>query len=54
MTNQLFPENPHEVEEIPIQDGELYLYPYLFSPEERETFFTELNLGLLYGHGEYF
>ena len=36
--SQLFPENPNEVEAIPIQDGELRLYPHLFSPEEREDF----------------
>ena len=43
MINQLFPENPNEVEEIPIQDGKLRLYPHLFSPEERETFFVKLT-----------
>ena len=43
MTNELFPENPHEVEEIPIQDGELRLYPHLFSPVERKTFLTQLK-----------
>ena len=43
MTNQLFSENPNEVEEILIQDGELRLYPYLFSPEERENFLTQLK-----------
>ena len=43
MTNQLFPENLNEVEKIRIQDGELRLYPHFFSPEERETFFTQLK-----------
>jgi alkylated DNA repair dioxygenase AlkB len=43
MTNELFPENPHEVEEISIQDGELRLYPHLFSPVERKTFLTQLK-----------
>lgn len=43
MINQLFPENPNEVKEIPIRDGELRLYPRLFSPEERETFFAKLT-----------
>ena len=43
MTNQLFQENPNEVEAIPIQDGELRLYPYLFSREERETFLIQLK-----------
>ncbi len=43
MTNQLFSENPNEVEAISIQDGELRLYPHFFSPEEREPFFTQLK-----------
>ena len=43
MAPSLFPENPNEVEEIPIQDGVLRLYPHLFSREERETFFTQLK-----------
>lgn len=43
MNQQLFPENPNEVEEIPIQDGELCLYPHFFSPEERETFLIQLK-----------
>ena len=43
MINALFRENPDEVEEIPIQDGVLRLYPHLFSPEDRETFFTQLK-----------
>ena len=43
MINRLFPENPHEVEEISIQDGELRLYPHLFSPVERKTFLTQLK-----------
>ena len=43
MSNQLFPKNPKEGEEIPIQDGELRLYPYLFSPEESKIFFTKLK-----------
>ena len=43
MINQLFHENSNEVEEIPIQDGVLRLYPYLFSPEEREIFFNQLK-----------
>lgn len=43
MINQLFLENPNEVEEIPIQDGALRLYPYLFSSEESGTFFTQLK-----------
>lgn len=41
--NQLFPDNPNQIEEIPIQDGELRLYPRLFSPEESKTFFTKLK-----------
>ena len=41
--NQLFPEDPNEVEEIPIKDGELRLYPNLFSPEESEVYFTQLK-----------
>ena len=43
MINQLFPENPNKVEDIPIQDGKLRLYPYLFSPEERGNLFTQLK-----------
>ena len=43
MTSELFQENPNEVEAIPIQDGELRLYPYLFSREERGTFFVQLK-----------
>ncbi len=43
MATSLFPENPNEVKEIPIQDGVLRLYPHLFSREERETFFTQLK-----------
>ena len=43
MINPLLPENPNEVEQIPIQDGELCLYPHLFSPEERETFLIQLK-----------
>ena len=43
MTIELFPENPNQAEEIPIQDGKLRLYPHLFSPEERKKFFTELK-----------
>ena len=43
MINRLFPENPNEVEEIPIQDGKLRLYPHLFSPEERDSFFRKLK-----------
>lgn len=43
MRQQLFPENPNEAEEIPIKDGELRLYPNLFSPEESEVFFTQLK-----------
>ena len=43
MINQLFPENPNQVEEISIQDGELRLYPHFFSPKERKTFFTQLK-----------
>ena len=43
MINQLFPENPNEVEDIPIQDGELRLYPHLFSPENSEKFLTQLK-----------
>ncbi len=43
MINQPFLENPNEVEEIPIQDGKIRLYPYLFSPEEREKFLIELK-----------
>ena len=43
MTTSLFPKNSNEVEEIPIQDGELRLYPHLFSPEETETFLVQLK-----------
>ncbi|MYC77656.1 alpha-ketoglutarate-dependent dioxygenase AlkB [Candidatus Poribacteria bacterium] len=43
MINRLFPENPNEVEEIPIQDGKLCLYPHLFPPEESERFLTQLK-----------
>ena len=43
MINQLFPENPNQVEKISIQDGELRLYPHFFLPKERETFFTQLK-----------
>ena len=43
MTTSLFPENSNDVEEIPIQDGELRLYPHFFSLEERKTFFTRLK-----------
>lgn len=41
--NQLFPDNPHEAENIPIQDGELRLYPHFFSAEESHDFFTSLT-----------
>ena len=43
MATSLFPENRNKVEKISIQDGELRLYPHFFSPEERETFFTQLK-----------
>ena len=43
MATLLFPENRNKVEKISIQDGELRLYPYLFSPEESEVFFTKLK-----------
>lgn len=43
MATSLFPENPNEVEEISIPDGKLRLYSYLFSPEERKTFFNQLK-----------
>ena len=43
MNQQLFPDDPNEVEEIPIKDGELRLYPNLFSPEESEVYFTQLK-----------
>ena len=43
MTNQLFPDKPHEAENIPIQDGELSLYPHFFSAEESDAFFTALK-----------
>lgn len=43
MTMELFPENRKKVEEIPIQDGELCLYPHLFSSDESETFLTQLK-----------
>ena len=43
MSNQLFLENPSEVEEIPTKDGELRLYPHIFSLKERETFLTQLK-----------
>lgn len=41
--NQLFPENSNEFEEIPIKDGILRFYPFLFSPKESEVFFTQLK-----------
>ena len=43
MATSLFPENPNEVKEISIPDGELRLYPHFFSPEERKTFFNHLK-----------
>ncbi|MCG9129130.1 alpha-ketoglutarate-dependent dioxygenase AlkB [Candidatus Poribacteria bacterium] len=43
MMNQLFPENSNEFEEIPIKDGILRFYPFLFSPKESEVFFTQLK-----------
>ena len=43
MINPLFQENPNEVEKIPIQDGELRLYPHFFLSQERETFFNQLK-----------
>ena len=43
MATLLFPENPDEVEEIPIQDGKLRLYSHLFSPEERNAYFSKLK-----------
>lgn len=43
MTTSLFSANSNDVEEIPIQDGKLRLYPYLFTAEERDSFFTRLK-----------
>ena len=43
MMNQLFSENSNEFEEIPIRDGILRFYPFLFSPKESEVFFTQLK-----------
>ena len=43
MINELFQENPNEVEEIPIQRWSLRLYPHIFSPEEKEAFFNQLK-----------
>ena len=43
MATSLFPENPNEVEEVPIQDGKLRLYPHLFTTEERDSFFRKLK-----------
>ena len=40
---QLFREDPKKVEEISIKDGELRLYPNLFSPKESEVFFALLK-----------
>ena len=43
MTTLLFPENPNKVEEIPIQDGELRLFPQLFLSEESNAYFSKLK-----------
>ena len=43
MSNQLFPVDPKKAEAIPIEDGELRLYPHLFSPEESGAFFRKLK-----------
>ena len=39
----LFPEDPKTVEKIPIKDGELLLYPHLFSPQESDDFLANLQ-----------
>ena len=43
MSDKPFQENPNDVETIPIQDGELRLYPHIFSPEEKGFFFNQLK-----------
>lgn len=42
MNLELIPRSPNEVIEIPIKDGELRLYPYLFSPQECQSYLTQL------------
>lgn len=39
----LFPEDPKTVEKIPIKDGELLLYPHLFSPQASDDFLAKLQ-----------
>ena len=39
----LFPEDPKTVEKTPIKDGELLLYPHLFSPQESDDFLARLK-----------
>ena len=39
----LFPEDPKTVEKIPIKDGELLLYPHLFSSQESDDFLKNLQ-----------
>ena len=40
----LFPEDGAKtVEKIPIKDGELLLYPHLFSPQESDDFLARLK-----------
>ena len=43
MNIELFPEASKEAEVIPIQDGDLFFYPRLFSPEESNGFFRDLK-----------
>lgn len=43
MATSLFPENPDKAEEIPIQDGELRLFPHLFLSEESNAYFSKLK-----------
>ena len=43
MATSLFPENPDKAEEIPIQDGELRLFPHLFLSEESNAYFLKLK-----------
>ena len=46
MSDQLLLKNWNEVEDIPIQDGILRLYPHLFLPAERENCLTQLKEGV--------
>ena len=43
MNQQLFSENPNEVEEISVQDGELRFFPRLFLSEESNAYFSKLK-----------